>query len=79
MHILSQKNLAKKAPILCLSAIFLINSVAQKAYGISTEPKDSASAISIWEKQLKTKMPSSQDKHPPRYILEIQIRKPLSL
>ena len=78
MHIfcrknLAQKNLAKSIFILCaISSGIIGSSHWQKANAISTESNDSASAIFVWKKPLKTKVPSPQDKHPARYILEVQ-------
>ncbi len=51
--------------------IYMVNDV-QQAFAISNMAKDSASAISQWNKPLQTKVPSPQDKHPARYILETE-------
>ncbi len=69
MHISAPKNSTKTILILCMITIYMVNDV-QQAFAISNMAKDSASAISQWNKPLKTKVPSPQDKHPARYILE---------
>jgi OMF family outer membrane factor len=59
-----------------LGVLFLLATVSsaslQEAYAISSETNDSVSAISDWAKPLRTKVPSPQDKRPPRYILEVE-------
>jgi len=53
-------------------AIILTFGSFPKVYSFSLEDENNGAAITLGEKQLKTKIPSSQDKHPPHYVLELQ-------
>lgn len=68
---LDRINKAREAAVFSLIAA-IAGSVWQNAIAISNSANDSAGAISDWTEPLKTKVPSSQDKRPPRYILEVE-------
>ena len=69
MHI--AKSLPKFIFACCALAINIVGN-DYRACAISSQPEDSASAISDWNRPLKTKISSAEEKHAPKYILELQ-------
>jgi outer membrane protein len=68
---LSQIQKGKRTAVLSLMVIVGCAAM-QQALAISNASNDSASAISDWSIPLKTKVPKPEEKHAPRYILEVQ-------
>lgn len=68
----SKNNLGKRLVSYYATSFLIVGSIQPAAIAISSESKDSLSAIKIWQQPLRTKIFEPGDKKAPRYILEIQ-------